>query len=70
MKRPRPAVIWIGRVSRLELCVPCPTCHVEIGAECDTTVFRQMPHAERTVRAETFGFRSALGELGESAHAR
>jgi hypothetical protein len=51
------SVIWVGTAKRAELAVVCPTCGAYIGVECMTAVFKEVPHTERALRAEVFGFR-------------
>jgi hypothetical protein len=63
VKNPAAKVIWTGRVPRAELAVPCHTCNVGIGVECDTMVFGVLPHYARRDFAEVLGFKDVV-ELG------
>jgi hypothetical protein len=56
VNEPAAEVIWTGRVPRAELAVPCHTCNVGIGVECDTTVFGVLPHYARRDFAAVLGF--------------
>lgn len=60
-RRGNPAVVWQPRrgVTRAALAVPCPTCNVTIGQECNTGggVQFTLPHRLRAEMAEEFGFR-------------
>jgi hypothetical protein len=58
------SVIWVGTAKRAELACPCPTCGAYIGVECVTTVFKEVPHTERALRAEVFGFRDVQAPGG------
>jgi hypothetical protein len=49
-------VIWTGNVPRAELAVPCHTCNVPVGVECDTSVFYMLPHYTRRDLAAALGF--------------
>ena len=49
-------VIWTGRVASAALAVPCTLCGATIGEACNDAPF-PLPHRERDVRAEAFGFR-------------
>ncbi|MDB5243781.1 MAG: hypothetical protein JWP57_4407 [Spirosoma sp.] len=53
-------VVWVGRVARAALAVPCPTCNAELGAECELTPHRPAPHRARDEFAHTFGFRDVV----------
>ncbi len=55
-------VIWVGRASSPDQAVPCPVCNVTIGHACEGAG-PGIPHRERLIRAETFGFR-AVAEAG------
>jgi hypothetical protein len=50
-----PHVRWTGTAMTPALCIPCPTCNVTINEACTDKVF-PLPHRERGLHAEVYGF--------------
>jgi hypothetical protein len=51
-----PTVIWRGTARTAATAVPCPTCGATIAIACEAYPW-PLPHHERRLRAEVFGFR-------------